>query len=73
VDVHTDGPTLVAGIPRALFKTNALFGDHSAGGSEYPYDVTADGQRFIVNERLTPATQTALLTVVLNWQAALRK
>jgi serine/threonine protein kinase len=72
VDVRTDGPTLGAGIPRVLFKTNALFGDHAAGGSEYPYDVTADGQRFIVNERLNPAVQTAPLTVVLNWQAALR-
>jgi eukaryotic-like serine/threonine-protein kinase len=73
VDVRTDGPAFGAGTPRALFKTNALFGDHAGGGSEMPYDVTADGQRFIVNERLAPANQSTPLTVVLNWQAALKK
>ena len=72
-DVRADGQAFSAGTPRMLFKTNAMFGDHAAGGFELPYDVTADGQRFILNERLTPANQGAPLTVVLNWTAGLKK
>ena len=35
----------------------------------YPYAVTPDGQRFVVNARVD---QSPLLSIVINWQAALR-
>src|SRR5262245_25224924 len=71
VEVRDDATTFHAATPRVLFKTNAALTDHY--GSHYEYDVTADGQRFLVNERLTPANQAAPLTVVLNWMAGLPK
>ena len=38
------------------------------------YDVTPDGQRFLINTMI-PATEsgTPPITVVLNWQAGLKK
>jgi hypothetical protein len=52
-----------AGAPKLLFDTHA----------QLSYDVTGDGQRFIV---LTPFEQAQVrspITVVLNWQAALKR
>ncbi len=73
VDVRPDGAAFSAGTPRTLFKTNALIANHRGSTIDIPYDVSADGQRFLVNERLTPAGQGAPITVVLNWTAALKK
>ncbi len=36
------------------------------------YDVTRDGQRFLV-DRVADATSQPALTVVVNWTAALKK
>ena len=51
--------------PRALFSTAFI------GAGRFRYDVSADGQRFLVNaandENATP------LTLMLNWPAALRR
>lgn len=50
-----------------------MFGNHGPGVTiDIPYDVNADGQRFLINEQLgtndaTP--QSPSLTVVLNWTA----
>jgi dipeptidyl aminopeptidase/acylaminoacyl peptidase len=67
IDLRADGDRLIPGKPRALFKTAALFGRHGAGGSAYmPYDVSADGQRFVVIEAET-ATGEAPIMVDLNW------
>ena len=42
--------------------------------SSFEYDVTADGQRFIVVELVTEAQPTTSpLTVVVNWMARLKK
>jgi serine/threonine protein kinase/Tol biopolymer transport system component len=71
VDVREDADNIHTSPPRVLFKTNAALTNHY--GSHYEYDVTADGQRFLVNERLGPTSQAAPLTVVLNWMAGLRK
>jgi eukaryotic-like serine/threonine-protein kinase len=73
VDVQSDGTAVRPGTPRALFKTNALTQNHRGSTIDIPYDVSADGQRFLLNERLTPAGQGAPITVVLNWTAALKK
>jgi hypothetical protein len=55
------------GVPHALFRRAALMSD--AGPS---YDVSKDGQRFLVSlppEQLAPAP----LTVIVNWLATIRK
>jgi hypothetical protein len=36
----------------------------------YPYDVSPDGQRFVVNTVMDDATSTTI-TVVINWTAGL--
>jgi Tol biopolymer transport system component len=73
VDVHAEAPAFNAGAPRMLFSTRALFEDHNGGGLHYTYDVSTDGMRFLINERATPANQATPLTLVLNWQASLKK
>ena len=60
----TTGAAVEASIPRRLFKTN-LQGLLSMD----QYDVTADGQRFLVNEVVTKVAEQ--LNVVLNWHADL--
>jgi hypothetical protein len=42
------------------------------GAVNYPYDVTADGQRFLVNTLPQQVVSTPM-TVVLNWTAGLQK
>ncbi|HEY8131996.1 MAG TPA: hypothetical protein VII12_08900, partial [Thermoanaerobaculia bacterium] len=66
VDVSTRGDEFTASIPRALFSPKIK----SNPGN--PFDVSADGKRFIVN---TPSEQMDAppLTVVQNWTAALKK
>lgn len=39
----------------------------------FPYDVSADGQRFLVEQPASAQQGPAPLTVVLNWQAGLKK
>jgi len=39
---------------------------------DYPYDVSADGQRFLVNT-LVDASASAAITLVINWTAELKK
>jgi hypothetical protein len=74
VDVQADGTALKASTPRVLFKSNVMFGNHNRVGGQLdmPYDVSADGQRFLINERLVAANQNTPITVVLNWAAALK-
>jgi hypothetical protein len=67
------GPYEIANMLGTLFKTNALVANHRGSTIDIPSDVSADGQRFLLNERLTPAGQGAPITVVLNWTAALKK
>jgi eukaryotic-like serine/threonine-protein kinase len=61
------GRSLNAGSPQALFPANALLLPNQA------YAVTKDGRRFLVNARSHQSSDTAPLTVVLNWTAALQK
>jgi len=59
--VNGQGTTFEVGEVQPLFQT-------SAAGGRYPYDVSADGQRFLV---LTTSEQSAEapVTVVVNWTA----
>ena len=59
------GPTFEPGVAVALFDTNVT--------GFFPYDVSADG-RFLLNtvgDLAAPASSP--VTIVLNWQAGLRR
>jgi hypothetical protein len=68
VDIHPQ-PGFVAGKPRQLFK-----GDYLASPFGYNYDVSQDGQRFLMiksveQEQAAPAQ----INVVLNWTEELKR
>jgi hypothetical protein len=56
-----------------LFPVSYYGGDNGTAR----YDVTADGRRFLINSMITAPTSGDLtsppMTVVLNWQASLKK
>jgi eukaryotic-like serine/threonine-protein kinase len=65
--VTSTGSTFDVAAIRPLFKTRRKLLQNGAG---YPYDVTADGSRFLINT--TPdGGPPAPLTVVLNWTSGL--
>jgi eukaryotic-like serine/threonine-protein kinase len=68
---RVEGDALVIGNPKALFKADPIFSGHRGSTLDMPYDVTADGQRFIVNERVAPAAQQSPISVVVNWTSLL--
>ena len=70
VDVETD-PTFRAGTPRLLFDGGFLTGV----GRVPVYDVTADGQRFLMvqNAPSTDGAAPATITVVQNWHEELKR
>ena len=59
-------PSFTAGVPHALFQAQ-LAGLNGAQS----YDVSADGQRFLIASQ-APNTVDAPITVVLNWWAGLK-
>ena len=64
VDVKTNGSTFEAGVPQLLFQPPI----------DYGWDVTADGKKFLLS--VVPAGQQSAatpITVILNWQAELKK
>jgi Tol biopolymer transport system component len=65
VDVAGGSATFASGAPRPLFQTRAASPLSS-------YDVSADGQRFLVNSLLGEPVSSPI-TLVLNWTAGLRK
>jgi Tol biopolymer transport system component len=64
VEVSSDRPELQVGTVRPLFDTRAKF------QLRYPYDVSPDGQRFLINNMVGEA---APVTLVVNWPALLKK
>lgn len=64
--VNSQGSRLDVGGVKPLFETRC------AGGTRYCYDVSANGQRFLI---ITAPEQTAStpITVVVNWSAGLKK
>ena len=69
VDVKA-GSTFEAGAARPLFQTRRR--EPISTGDLYSYDVSADGQRFLVNTDVGETTSSSL-TVVLNWTAEFKK
>jgi eukaryotic-like serine/threonine-protein kinase len=71
VDVKT-APRFEAGIPHALFDSR-MWTPNAFG--LVPYDVTPDGQRFLVNTMKLgeAAAPPEAITVVLNWMAGLKR
>jgi len=63
-EVNGQGPTLEVGAVRALFEIRR-------GGPGYVYDVTPDGQRFLVNSAVEQK-ESAPITLVINWTADLK-
>ena len=67
--VNGEGANFEVGAVRTLFAVRprpmVTLGD-------YPYDVSADGQRFLVNT-LVEETASAPITLVVNWAAGLKK
>lgn len=73
VDVSLS-PTFQAGIPKALFVAPISNGAGGAGSTRY--DVSPDGKRFLINSVAVEAItggKAPPITVVLNWQAGLKK
>jgi Tol biopolymer transport system component len=64
--VKGDGASFEVGAVQALFQTRARAGLGS------PYDVSADGQRFLINT-LPALADAPPFTVVFNWTAGLKK
>lgn len=65
VEVSARGDTFEVGAGKALFETRP-----STPGNVY--DVTRDGQRFLVNTAVQ-AQSSSPLTLVVNWTADLKK
>jgi len=63
------GTSFEAGVPQALFETRSL---PFLTTLPRTWDVTADGQRFLINTTLADQAQTPL-TVVVNWQQGVKK
>jgi len=61
VDVKGTSTTFEAGHPRELFQTRAANAPFVAS----TYDVTADGQRFLIDTALDEGPQP--MTIVMNW------
>ena len=66
VPVNGSGAQFRAGAPKALFHMET----QPSNGSTF--DVTADGQRFIVNAPI-PSKVPPHLTVIVNWPALMKK
>ncbi len=66
----TVGGHFDSGAPESLFQANAR--ERVAGSELVTYDVTKDGQRFLVNTQLDQA-DTKSMMVILNWRVDLEK
>jgi eukaryotic-like serine/threonine-protein kinase len=65
----TTGPTFTAGKPRRLFD-----GRYARSTALWPnYDVTADGQRFLMVKGVEEFTFPTQINVVLNWDRELKR
>lgn len=66
--IEPSAGALRIGIPKPLFSAKNL----RIGSATLPYDVSRDGQRFLVQEPVQ-APRGNPITVILNWQGLLDK
>ena len=64
--------TLDPGTPLPLFPARILGGPVPVTGFRAQYDVTANGQRFLLNVPVDEDASFPAITVVLNWATSLR-
>ena len=67
VDITTE-PTFTNGTPKLLFE-----GEYVSYGPRAVYDVTPDGQRFLMIKESEAASTVTQLNVVLNWFEELKR
>ena len=67
------GTSVEAGQPVALFEAQMEGGGLATGQIWHQYDVSTDGQRFLVNTLVEQGASAPPVTVVLNWTAGLNK
>jgi hypothetical protein len=67
--VNGEATRFEAGAARPLFEVHAR---PQVTLGDYPYDVSGDGQRFLVNTLVADTTSSAI-TLVVNWTAALKR
>ena len=67
------GESLEMGTPQALFETRTVEGAATRPGLLQQYDVSPDGQRFLMNVPVGGAATSPSITVVLHWLAGLKK
>jgi dipeptidyl aminopeptidase/acylaminoacyl peptidase len=74
VDVNASGNSFQAGVPKPLFDMPVLGGASLQTSTAY-WDVTPDGQRFLVNapSRTNENSSAQQITLVLNWASALKR
>jgi len=65
VDVNASANAVHLGVPRALFQAVGIQREYG------PYDVTADGKKFLINSGNVNVSDP--LTLVLNWPSQLKK
>jgi Tol biopolymer transport system component len=66
VNVSTDGKSFESGKPQTLFTTR-MFSGGVRNAFRHQYDVSKDGQRFLINAVSDEAGATPI-TVILNWR-----
>ena len=69
VTIRTAGRSLQPETPRELFATSV---PSDTGDNPFPYDIAADGRRFLVEEA-AGASASIPLTAIVNWHAGLKK
>jgi eukaryotic-like serine/threonine-protein kinase len=71
VSVGASGATFQPGVPKPLFHAAVLGGNGGGTGQAWRWDISPDGQRFLINTALEETTASPV-TIVLNWQSALK-
>jgi serine/threonine protein kinase len=72
VDVNTSGGTFQPGIPKPLFRAPVLGGSGGAPGVAWRWDISRDGQRFLINTTLDDEVASPI-SVVVNWQSEMKQ
>jgi Tol biopolymer transport system component len=70
--VNGQGAAFQVGAVTPLFEVHRRLTGYRGYGQGYNYDVSADGQRFLVNTVMEQPPPTPI-TIVINWTAGLRK